>query len=86
MSNMIYNHINYINWRYEAKRIVLTNDQIVEKLKEIMAHRTRVNSKTKRLDYTDDTFNYEQKSDRFNIYLYENGEYVLYTTNRLDDR
>lgn len=85
MSNMIYNHINYINWRYEAKRIVLTSDQIVEKLKEIMANRSRVNSKTKRADYTDDTFNYEQKGDHFNIYLYENGQYVIYTSNRLDD-
>ena len=82
---MKYHHLHYINWRYEAKRIVLTNDQIVEKLKDIKANRSKVNSKTKRIDYDETTFNYDQKGDHFNIYLYENGEYKIYTTNRMDD-
>ena len=82
---MKYHHLHYINWRYEAKRIVLTNDQIVEKLKEIKAHRSKVNSKTKRGDYTEKTFNYDQKGDHFSIYLYEDKEYRIYSTNRLDD-
>ena len=64
---MKYHHLHYINWRYEAKRIVLTNDQIVEKLKEIKAHRSKVNSKTKRIDYDETTFNYDQNGDHFSI-------------------
>lgn len=82
---MIYHHINYINWRNEAKRIVLTNDQIVEKLKDIKENRRKVSSKTKRIDFTDDTYNYDQKGDHFSIYLYEDGQYKIYSTNRVDD-
>lgn len=86
MSNMIYHKIEYINWKYEATKILLTAEQMKLKLSEVFSSRTKVKYKTKRIDFTEETYYIDRKGDYVSILLVEDGKYVIYTTNMLDDK
>lgn len=86
MSNMIYHKIEYINWKYEATKILLTAEQMKLKLSEVFSSRTKVKYKTKRIDFTEETYYIDRKGDYASLLLVEDGKYVIYTTNMLDDK
>ena len=85
MSNMIYKKINYINWKEEATKIVLQNDEMIEKLKIIQATRKRATTKTKRAEFDELTYGLDRKGDYVSLYMLENGKYVIYKNNVMDD-
>ena len=83
--NMVYKKINYISWKQEAKRIVLSNDDMLAKLREIKANRQIAKSNTKRIDFTDQTYKAEIHGDYAELYLFEDGEYKIYCNNIRDN-
>jgi len=86
MSNMIYNKIKYISWKNEAKRILLSNDDMRVKLKEVMATRTKAKTNTKRSDFTEETYKTEIYGDYAELYMLEDGKYVIYCNNVRDNK
>ena len=85
MSNMIYKKINYINWKYEAEKIKLPAAAMREKLLEVQASRSKTLTKTRRDEYTDLTYHVQTHGDYAELYMGENGKYVIYSTNMMDD-
>lgn len=85
MSNNMYKKINYISWKEEAVKISLQNDEMVELLKNIKATRKKATTRTKRADFTEETFGFDQHGDYAELYMLENGQYVIYSTNVRDE-
>lgn len=79
--NMFYKKLNYISWKNEAKRILLNNDEMRAKLKEVMSTRNVVESNTKRADFTEETYKADIHGDYAELYMLENGKYVIYCNN-----
>ena len=86
MSNMIFHKIQYINWKYEAKKIILTAEEMKIKLAETFGSRIKANTKTKRSEYTESTYGLETHGDYVELYLFENNEYLIYSTNMVDNK
>lgn len=86
MSNMIFHKIHYINWKYEARKVRLTASEMKEKLAEVMSTRTKTETKTKRAEYTEHTYGLQKHGDYCELYLVENNEYIIYSTNMFDDK
>lgn len=86
MSNMIFHKIQYINWKYEARKVKLTASEMRQKLAEVMSTRTKTETKTKRAEYTEQTYGLQKHGDYCELYLVENNEYVIYSTNMFDDK
>lgn len=86
MSNMIYHKIQYINWKYEARKVRLTATEMKQKLAEVMSTRTKTDTKTKRAEYTEHTYGLQKHGDYCELYLVENNEYIIYSTNMFDDK
>lgn len=86
MSNMIYKKIHYINWKAEAKIIVLTDDEMVEKLKEVQSTREKAKSNTKRIEFDEKHYGLDKKGDYVSLYLFEKGRYVIYKNNFADEQ
>lgn len=84
--NMFYKKLNYISWKNEAKRILLNNDEMRAKLKEVMSTRNVVESNTKRADFTEDTYKADIHGDYAELYMLENGKYVIYCNNVRDSK
>lgn len=85
MANMIYRKVNYINWKYEAKHIMLSNDDMKEKLNTVRATRKETNFNTKRSEFTETTYKTDIHGDYAELYLLENGEYKVYCNNMRDN-
>lgn len=83
---MIYNKVNYINWKYEATKITLSAAEMKAKLTEAFETRTKAATKTKRAEFTESTYGLQQHGDYCELYLFENGKYVIYSTNMFDDK
>ena len=75
--NMIYQKINYINWKHEAEIKVLNNDDMVNKIKAIQAERTKAVSKTKRDEFDDKHYGLDRHGDYLSLYVFEDGKYVI---------
>lgn len=79
--------INYIYWKKEAIKKKCTFDEfnaVVDRLKE---QGTKIKYSTKREDYDNLCYSIVN-SKQFNnklIYVYENGKYYMYYTNKIDD-
>lgn len=85
MSNMIYSKIEYISWKNEAKKIILSNDEMINKIKEIRENKTLAKTNTKRSEYMDGTkYKIDRKGDYVCIYTRDNGEYIIYCNNVMD--
>ena len=83
MANM--RHLNYIHWKTEAKRIVLSNDDMKAKLKEVITNRKIAKSNTKVNDYiNEDTYKLGIHGDYAELYMCENGKFVIYCNNMVD--
>lgn len=83
---MFYKKRLYISWKNEATRILLTNDAMRAKLKEVKANRTPVKSNTKRSDFTETTYKVDTYGDYAELYMMENGRYVIYCNNMKDNK
>lgn len=77
--------LNYISWKNEAKRILLSNEEMKAKLKEVMANRKVAATNTKVSDFIgEDTYKTEIYGDYVELYMCENGKYVIYCNNLRD--
>lgn len=85
MSNMIYRKIKYINWQHEAQIKVISNDEMVELVKKIQSSREKATSKTKRSDFDEFHYGIDKKGDYISLYLFENGKYIIYKNNMMDE-
>lgn len=86
MTNM-WKKLNYISWKTEAKRILLSNEEMKAKLKEVMATRKVAATNTKVSDYiNEDTYKAEIYGDYAELYMCENGKYVIYCNNVRDSK
>lgn len=83
---MIWHKVNYINWKDEATKVRLTAAEMKEKLSEIFSARTKSKYKTRREDFTESTYYIDRKGDYVSILLVENGKYIIYSTNIVDDK
>lgn len=87
MGNMKFNNLNYIHWKTDAKRIVLDNDQMKAKLKEVMSTRTVAKTNTKVSDYiNEDTYKANIYGDWAELYMCEKGRFVIYCNNVRDNK
>lgn len=78
--------LNYISWKTEAKRILLNNDDMKAKLQEVMSSRSIANTNTKVADFiNEDTYKTEIYGDYVELYMRENGNYVIYCNNLRDN-
>lgn len=82
--NMFYKKVKYISWKNEAKHILLSNDDMRAKIKEVKANRTPVQYNTRREDFTESTYKISVYGDYAELYMKENGEYVIYCNNLRD--
>lgn len=80
-------NLNYIHWKTDAKRIVLSNDDMKAKLKEVMATRKVAKTNTKIDDYiNEDTYKAGIYGDYAELYMCENGRFVIYCNNVRDSK
>ena len=87
MGNMKYRSLVYIHWKTDAKRILLSNDDMKAKLKEVMSTRTVAKTNTKIDDYiNEDTYKVEIYGDYAELYLCENGKFIIYCNNIRDSK
>ena len=63
--NRMYNFINYIYWKKEAKKIHLTQDEMKDKLREVSETRKKLSGKvkTRRDLFTNDTYKIDSKGN-----------------------
>ena len=77
--------LNYIHWKTDAKRIVLSNDDMKAKLKEVLATRHEAKTNTRIEDYIGgDTYKAGIYCDYAELYMCENGKFVIYCNNVRD--
>lgn len=81
----MYNKLNYIYWSKEARKIKLTQDEMREKLRNVLDTRKQASSKTKRAEFDELTCKIDRHGDYYEIYMYEDGEYRIYSSNARDD-
>ena len=79
--------LTYIHWKTDAKRIVLSNDDMKAKLKEVLATRKVAKTNTKISDYiNEDTYKAGIYGDYAELYMCENGRFVIYCNNVRDSK
>lgn len=79
--------LTYIHWKTDAKRIVLSNDDMKAKLKEVMSTRKVAKTNTKIADYiNEDTYKAGIYGDYAELYMCENGRFVIYCNNVRDSK
>lgn len=85
MSNM--KSLTYIHWKEDAKRIVLSNEDMKAKLKEVLATRKVAKTNTRIDDYiNEDTYKAGIYGDYAELYMCENGKFVIYCNNVRDSK
>ena len=85
MANM--RQLNYIHWKTDAKRIVLSNDDMKAKLKEVLATRHEAKTNTRVDDYiNEDTYKAGIYGDYAELYMCEHGQFVIYCNNVRDNK
>ena len=82
--NSMYRRITSINWRKEAIKIKLQNDEMIELIKNTKATRERATTKTKRAEFDELHYGLDQHGDYCELYLYKDGNYYIYSNNMLD--
>ena len=79
--------VNYIHWKTDAKRIVLSNDDMKAKLKEVLSTRHEAKTNTRVDDYiNEDTYKAGIFGDYAELYMCENGKLVIYCNNVRDSK
>lgn len=86
MSNKMYNSIKYIYWSKEAHRETISQKEMIMLIEEFSRARTAVSSKTKRSDFTEDTYKLDKHGDYYEMYYYHDGKYYIKSTNGSDNK
>ena len=81
---MIYKKINYINWKEEAIKKVLNEEDMRAKLDSVKATRTLTKSRTKRVEFDELHYGLDIHGDYLELYLFEDGKYHIYSNNLVD--
>ena len=77
--------LKYIHWKTDAKRVVLSNDNMKAKLKEVLATRHEAKTNTKIDDYiNEDSYKIGLHGDYVELYMCDNGRFVIYCNNMVD--
>lgn len=86
MRNTFLHELKYINWRDEAQVISVDHKKMNEILHDIRSNRVETSFKTKRSEFINsNTYFIEKKRKYLTIYLKENDDYKVYTTNTYDN-
>lgn len=85
LDNRFLKEICYIFWRKEADIIFLTQEQFVNKFKELKETRTLIPYSTKREAYSGNTFSFRQQNHYYKLYLRQDEKYITYSTNNYQD-
>jgi hypothetical protein len=79
--------LKYIHWKTDAKRVVLSNNDMKAKLKEVLSTRHEAKTNTKVDDYIDETtYKAGIYGDYAELYMCENGKFVIYCNNIRDSK
>lgn len=81
----MFSKIKYIYWSKEAKKVTLPNEDLITKIKHVKAERRPAASKTLRKDFNEKTYAIDRHGDYYELYLMENGKYVIYSSNGMDE-
>ena len=82
--NSMYRRITSINWRKEAIKISLQNDEMVELIKNTRATRKLATTKTKRAEFDELHYGLDKHGDYCELYLFKDGKYYIYSNNMMD--
>ena len=77
--------LDYIYWKKEAKLIRCNYHQFNNILDRLLLEGNEISYTTKRALFEDKTYCIHYKGNNKCIYLFENGEYFIYYTNKIDD-
>ena len=80
----MYKRITSINWRKEAIKIRLQNDEMVELIKNTKATRKLATTKTKRAEFDELHYGLDKHGDYCELYMYKDGKYYIYSNNIMD--
>ena len=80
----MYKRITSINWRKEATKIKLQNDEMIELIKNTKATRELARTKTKRAEFDELHYGLDKHGDYCELYLYKDGKYYIYSNNMMD--
>ena len=84
--NKMYNTINYIYWKKEATKKVISLEDMKALIKDFQQNRTKALSNTKRSDFTETTYKLDKKGDYYSMYFLKDGKYYIYSTNFVDTK
>lgn len=82
--NSMYRRITSIDWKREAIKISLQNDEMVELIKNTRATRQLAPTKTKRADFDELHYGLDKHGDYCELYMYKDGIYYIYSNNIMD--
>lgn len=80
----MYRRITSINWRKEATKIKLQNEEMIELIKNTRATRELARTKTKRADFDELHYGLDKHGDYCELYMYKDGKYYIYSNNMMD--
>ena len=80
----MYTRITSINWKKEALKISLQNDEMVELIKNTRATRKLATTKTKRADFDELHYGLDKHGDYCELYMYKDGKYYIFSNNIMD--
>lgn len=81
----MYNNITYIYWKKEALRDTVSQGEMKILIEKFRASRKPVNSKTKRSDFTEETYRIDKCGDYYSIYYFHDGKYYVISSNAKDN-
>lgn len=82
--NMMYTRLTSINWRQEAIKISLQNDEMIELIKNTKATRELAPTKTNRADFDELHYGLQKHGDYYELYMFKDGKYYVYSNNSMD--
>lgn len=80
----MYNKIHYIYWAKEAIKETIDEETMKNMINYFSLTRRPVTSKTKRSDFTDETYKIDKHGDYYELYFYDKGKYYIFSTNSVD--
>lgn len=80
-----WHQLDYVYWKKEAELIRCNFHQFNNVMDRLLLKGEKIPYTTKRASYSDMTYSIAFKGNNKCIYLYENGKYYIYYTNKIDD-
>lgn len=81
----MFSDVKYITWHKEARKITVPTDTMKSLIQRIQAKRKRSKSKTKREDFTEETYALDQHGDYYELYYFHDGRYYIISSNDKDE-